>query len=132
MMLGLSIGLLAGFSRSGDIVTDSSTRLQWQDNTTPDTMTWQEAIDYCEDLVLDGYRDWRLANIRELKSIVDLTKSDPAIDAVFEHTVSHFYWSSTTYASNSVNVWSVYFNYGYQYYIAKSNDDYVRCVRAGQ
>ncbi len=133
MMIGLSVSLVAGLSKSGNIVTDSQTRLQWQDNTTPATMSWQDAIDYCEDLSLDGYSDWRLPNLKELTSLVDDSRVSPSIDtSVFEHTASNFYWSSTTYAGAASIAWGVGFYSGYQGNSTKSRSYYVRCVRAGQ
>jgi len=122
----------ADFSKSGGVVTDSSTGLQWQDNAVSGTMTWTAAIDYCEALSLDGHSDWRLPNINELTSLVDDTKMDPSINPVFEYTASNYYWSSTTYAGHTYYAWYVNFSSGYQYYDYKDGNRYVRCVRAGQ
>ena len=131
--LGLSTALFASFSKNGNIVTDNSTGLQWQDNATGSTMTWTAAIDYCETLTLDTYSDWRLPNINELTSIVDDTKVNPSIDtSVFQNTASSLYWSSTTYAGGSGNAWYVYFGSGNQDYDDKTLGYGVRCVRAGQ
>ena len=69
----------------------------WQQATAPGTYTWQQALAYCEDLDLAGHTDWRLPDRNELQSIVDYSRSDPAIDPLFS-TVASNYWSSTTYA----------------------------------
>jgi len=121
---------LADFTKSGDIVTDNATKLQWQDDATAASMnlTWQVAIDYCEALTLGGHSDWRLPNIRELKSIIDRSKTDPAIKSVFTNTVSN-YWSSATVTSNTGNAWVANFDYGYDDYGNKGFDKDVRCVR---
>ena len=133
MMIGLSVGLIAGLSKSGNIVTDSQTRLQWQDDAIGTTMPWEPSITHCENLSLDGYSDWRLPNLRELTSLIDDSKVAPSIDtSVFEHTASYYYWSSTTYAGATSRAWYVYFNDGYQRRSTKSASYYVRCVRAGQ
>ena len=52
----------------------------------PDGATWQEALQYCEELEFAGHRDWRLPNGRELDSIVDYERDEPfpSISAVFE------------------------------------------------
>ena len=108
--IGLSTALLADFTKSGDVVTDNTTGLQWQDNETV-SKTWTGTIDYCEALKLDG-TGWRMPNKKELLSLVDYTAYNPSIDAVFSHTTSNYYWSSTTLASNTSNAWIVRFNNG--------------------
>jgi len=131
--LGLSVALLADFTKSGNIVTDNTTKLQWQDDAIGSTMTWAVAIEHCENLSLDGHSDWRLPNLSELSSIVDDTRYDLSIDnTVFQNTASYAYWSSTTHARFSRNAWYVEFIYGGQGYNYKTTSNYVRCVRAGQ
>ncbi len=133
MMLGLSVALLADFTRddSTQIVTDNSTTLQWQDDTNI-TKSWTEAISYCEALTLGGHSDWRLPNFNELYSIADHSKRDPAIDSTFINVVSDGYWSSTTVVSYEGRAWNVYFYYGNDRWRTKSKSNYVRCVRDGQ
>ena len=132
--LGLSVVLLADFTKSGNIVTDNTTGLEWQDDAIGSKMRWSNAIDYCENLTLDTHSDWRLPNIKEFASIMDDTKTNPSIDnTVFQNTASNlFYWSSTTPVSNFSAVWNVQFGYGYQFSHYKTTSNYVRCVRAGQ
>ena len=131
-MIELSI-LHAGLSKTGNIVTDSATGLEWQDDAVGTKTIWQDAIARCETLTLDAKSDWRLPNLNELTSIVDDTKSYPAIDTtVFNNTISNYYWSSTTIAGSTNYAWRVYFNYGPQYGNYKTDNSYVRCVRAGQ
>ncbi|MEK7846656.1 MAG: DUF1566 domain-containing protein, partial [Nitrospinota bacterium] len=97
------------------------------------TRTWESAITYCEGLSLGSYTDWRLPNIKELKSIVDNTKYNPSIDTTyFPNTNSSIYWSSTTVADLTSYAWGVDFYDGYVYYDFKSYNGYVRCVRGGQ
>jgi len=133
-MIGLSVSLMADFTRDGTtgIVTDSVTGLQWQDDATPSMMTWQDAIDYCEALSLGGNNDWRLPNMNELTSLVDDTVYNPSISNVFQHTVSSDYWSSTTIAGGTSYAWIVDFGDGDQNGDDKTGNNFVRCVRAGQ
>ena len=121
------------FTDNGDgTVTDGNTGLMWQQGE-PGSMNWEDAISYCEDLSLAGYADWRLPNIKELRSIVDDGLYDPVIDTNYFPDVDTWnYWSSTTSASDSFNAWYVRFDYGYVYNANKSNGHYVRCVRGGQ
>ena len=131
-MLGFSIVLLADFSKTGNIVIDSTTALQWQDNETV-SKTWTEAIDYCEVLTLDGHNDWRLPNLKELTSLVDDSRVSPAINPIFQNTASYHYRSSTTYIERSYAAGGVDFNSGRTGIGYSKNGGYhVRCVRAGQ
>ena len=128
----------SNFSRDDatEIVTDSTTGLQWQDNEIVKTTTrrWKTAIDYCEnDMTLGGHNDWRLPNKKELLSIVDRSRYYPSLDmGTFKNVSEDYYWSSTTYALFTDYAWSVYFINGYPDHNDKTNDYYVRCVRGGQ
>ena len=120
-------------------VTETNTGLMWQQDTAPGTYTWQQALAYCENLILAGYNDWRLPNVNELQSIVDYSRDDPAIDTIyFPNTESKIYWSSSTYVANQTSAWMVGFYNGgvysdYDYYrrLTKSDAFYVRAVRGG-
>ena len=131
--IGLSVSIWANFTRDNNtkIVTDNSTKLQWQDNESV-SKKWTDAIDYCEALTLGGYNDWRLPNQNELRSIADRSKSNPAIDNAFKNVVSPYYWSSSTVVGNEDGAWGVAFSYGGDYWDRKSYEGYVRCVRDGQ
>ncbi|MBN1420307.1 MAG: DUF1566 domain-containing protein [Planctomycetes bacterium] len=96
-----------GVRRRGCIVGDGDGQITWEG----DTLTWQDALKYCDGLVFAGRDDWRLPNIRELLSIVDYGRTDPAIDPVFG-ALSEWYWSSSTGAWWPGNAWGVGFGYG--------------------
>jgi len=135
IMIGVSAIVLADFSRSGEIVTDSKTGLQWQDDANAGTVTrdWAGAIDYCENqLNLGGYNDWRLPNFNELYFLADRSKRNPDISSVFQNIVSDDYWSSTTIVGYEDFAWGVDFGYGNGSGTGKSYASHVRCVRAGQ
>jgi hypothetical protein len=122
------------FVDNGDgTVTDTSNGLMWQQATAPDTYTWQQALDYCEDLAFAGYSDWRLPNRNELQSLVDYSRYNPAIDtSFFPDTQASTYRSSTTNAKYPNHAWLVDFYFGYVDDPDKDNNKYVRAVRAGQ
>jgi len=137
-MIGISLFLYAEFSRDNSgIVVDSATDLAWQDDYSDNAgkikkATWQDALIYCHELSLGGKNDWRLPNIRELKSIVDDTKSNPAIYSIFTDVdfSFKFYWSATTIVSPSSKVWGVYFMLGGIDSMLSKTDEYsIRCVR---
>ena len=118
---------------SDGTVSDASTGLMWQQAETENKMTWEAAMSHCESLSLAGYTDWRLPNQEELRSIVDYTTYNPAIDTdYFPNTVSSYHWSSTTYAYNTDNAWLISFGGGYDYPGDKLDPSYVRAVRGGQ
>ncbi len=120
-------------------VTDSCTGLMWQQDTADvdelfaDTLAWCEALEYCERLNFAGHEDWRLPNIRELQSIVDYGRKEPAIDPVFG-ALPQYYWSSTTNVDTSNDAWGVGFNVGYVGVRPKTGDldfsfNFIRAVR---
>ncbi|MBI4603717.1 MAG: DUF1566 domain-containing protein [Planctomycetes bacterium] len=128
-------------------VTDICTGLVWQKDTADvngdglidplgDTLAWCEALSYCDGLSFAGHDDWRLPNVRELQSLVDYGRSNPAIDPAFG-TLLEFYWSSTSNAETANDAWGVGFHVGYVGIRVKSGDfdfsfNYVRAVRGGR
>ncbi len=116
-------------------VTDNNTGLIWQQEDDGLTRYWEEALTYCEDLVLGGESDWRLPNIKELSSLTDRTVYDPAIDSnYFSSTESFWYWSSTANAGSlsSVRPWLVNFYNAESDYNGHSFYANVRCMRDGK
>lgn len=123
-------------------VTDNCTNLMWQKNTADinedsnidyenDPLVWQEALQYCNNIELAGYTDWRLPNIQELLSLIDYRNSYPAIHSLFRSEDSR-YWSSTTHNLFSSAAWFVSFGLGNGDSMFKINKNYVRAVRTIQ
>ncbi|MGI6395341.1 MAG: DUF1566 domain-containing protein [bacterium] len=127
-----------------EIVKDNNTGLEWQ-RTLPaiydgctggdpagSTCQWQDAVDYCNGLSYGGHSDWRLPTRKELVTLPDYGKYEPAIDTdVFPDTpFDYYFWSSSSIAANTDNAWHVRFNNGYVSSVrTKTNDYYARCVR---
>lgn len=137
--------IAAPFSDNGNgTVTDLATGLLWQKCSWGQTnsdcsgssaivLDWQLALSNCRGLTLAS-RTWRLPNVIELQSIVDITKSPGALinSTAFPSTptVGFLYWSSTT--SNSFDVtaaWLVsFYTYGSVLDDLKNQAGYARCV----
>ena len=123
------------FIDNGDgTITDTSTGLMWQKET-PEAMTWESSISYCENLTLAGYDDWREPTINELQSLVDYSIHSPAINTNFFSNSYDYqvkYRSSTTNAGNTSYAWFINFVDGRINYVYGKWATYsVRAVRGG-
>jgi hypothetical protein len=90
-------------------ITDLDTGLMWQQVPSA-TMNWNAALAYAEGLTTAGYTDWRLPNVKELQTLVDITlaASTSAATAqaclqrkLFPSATATAYWSSTPLRSGS-------------------------------
>ena len=105
-------GILPSYSDNGDgTVTDNNTGLMWQQTPPSNKLTYDEAVEYVENLELGGYSDWRLPTIKESFSIADLdgkldasdtSKAAPYIDTEYfdffydeERPYTGSYWTSS-------------------------------------
>jgi hypothetical protein len=85
-------------------VTDALTGLMWEKSPLGSIRTWENALTYCNNLELGGYTDWRLANARELHSLINVEAANPATwlgGQGFSGVRADDYWSSTTSAANT-------------------------------
>ena len=127
-------GIAGDFTDNSDgTVTDENTGLMWQRGEAG-SMNWEDAISYCEGLSLAGYTDWRLPNIKELRSIVDNRRYDPAMDDAFFLDIDDggdSFWSSTNGTTTpEADAWCVIFRTGdVDWPTGKGLPSYVRCVR---
>ena len=145
-----SIPATTNFHDNGDgTTTDLKTGLMWKkcpegltgsacETGTIAGFTWQQALQRVQTINSSGgfagYTDWRLPNIKELRSIVEEQCYDPSVNLeTFPNTGSETFWSSSTEGA-SVSVWLIDFRGGSDSYANMEGSGlfYVRLVRGGQ
>jgi hypothetical protein len=147
LLLPVALGAFAApftVSADGQEVTDTKTGLIWRRcaegmtasggtcTGTASAFTHEAALMRASAQATAGVA-WRLPNVKELSSIADKSRSNPAIDTVaFPATPSSWFWSSSPYVGNAYYAWFVNFNYGFDYGGYRGSTYYVRLVRAGQ
>ena len=137
LLSALSIVSFADFTEINGVVTDSETNLNWQNDYTTNSgnvksATWTNALAYCSELNLDG-KGWRLANIKELTTIMDDGSTNSAKSySILSLIEPSDYWTSTTYNSDSTFAWILDFDTGNHDKRAKSVSKNVICVRGGR
>jgi len=121
------------FTDNGDgTATDHYTGLTWQRSAAPDTMTWEQALQYSRSIVLGGRTDWRVPNVKELQSLNDVRRALPSFDTAFFHgVVSGNYWSSTSMHLSPPLAWDINVDYGIVSYHDKTLQEHVLLVRGG-
>jgi hypothetical protein len=117
------------YSVANGTVRDEYTGLTWQQATDGMMRPWADTRTYCQTLPLAG-GGWRLPGMKELQSLIDETRTDPAIDpAAFPDTPGEPFWSATPALGFPGSAWRVSFEHGYTY---DANESYLyraRCVR---
>jgi hypothetical protein len=70
--------------------------------------------------------DWRLPNVNEMESLVDLSQNDPALPAgtPFSRPFGGFYWTSTSHSLYTGNAWAIWITSGTVQAAAKIGDLY--------
>lgn len=124
------------FKKEGDTVLDCLTGLVWTKNANiaEYPLMWQEALDYIADknhAKLFGYRDWRLPNRRELRSLISFRTTKPALPEhhPFINVFPGWYWTSTTSAVNAAYAWYVHMEGARMFYGGKKQNYIVWPVR---
>jgi hypothetical protein len=107
------------FRVSGRIALDLRTGLNWMPavQTPTATVAWEEALHAVAALNRDdwegGHLNWRLPNVRELESLVDLKSHSPALPTDWPvETDMEGYWTATTSVYEPRYAWVVYMRDG--------------------
>ena len=86
-------------------ITDNVTGLMWQ-QVDGGEKTIENAITYCDNLVLGGFSDWRLPTPIESFSIINHQNSNPAINTnYFTLTAAEYWWTSVFENNSTTKVW---------------------------
>jgi hypothetical protein len=130
-------------------VTDRYTDLMWQQCTygiygsgdcsqgEAESFTWQAALQQAETATFAGYSDWRLPNIKELRSLVSYSRG-PAIDTgnfqvnwgIYPNEELGAYWSSSP-SRDREQSWIIIFGRGFDARYDRNLEAKVRLVRGG-
>ena len=149
-------------------VTDNLTGLIWLKNANcaKDPMSWTNALKEVENLNKTGkmqnndckdtsklledssitqrhQNDWRLPNVKELRSLIHYGFHDPALSNTagtakwtegepFTGTLSSLYWSSSSHSNSTSNRWLVDLKFGGVHSDVETFVGYVWPVRGGQ
>jgi hypothetical protein len=79
----ISLDLSDGEDRYRELGSEKSvernlaTGIIWTRYPAEERLSWYDALAYCEFLTLEGYDDWQLPDINELRSIATLGKEPP-------------------------------------------------------
>jgi len=138
------IALDSRYSDNGNnTVTDNETGLIWKRCSEGQSgascggaataMTWSVALAAGANSKFAGFNDWRLPNVKELSSLVEIGCFGPAVNELhFPNTPSTSYWSSSSSSAFAQLASMINFNDGHVFVNAKGGNLHVRLVRGGQ
>lgn len=118
------------YDKSSNIVIDKENKLMWQDNVevTEYLETAITAKVYCENIILNGYIDWRVPTINEIINIIDLNEKN-AINKNFKFVKPNLYGTNSSFMEDEELLWAVDFKSGVITTDEKIDENYIRCVR---
>jgi hypothetical protein len=128
-----SVTITARFLDNSDgTVLDRLTDLTWEKAISQTAQTWENAILYCEGLNLGGNTDWRLPNVKEIRSLSDENKVQPSVNnTIFTGVIITKYWSSTSLPNQTTKAWYLDNNFGITTFDVKTATHSVWAVRGG-
>lgn len=119
-----------------NIVIDTTLHLMWEDNNHSKMITkgYWKASSYCSELKLGGFEDWAVPTRRELLSITNGWKYNPAISSsMFKYIANDKYWTDRRVAKREKDApyqfWVIDFSEGTTAFSLIEDKHYIRCVR---
>jgi hypothetical protein len=132
------------FQRGDFLIYDSDLNITWlrTANLHEDKMTWSQAVDWADNLVYQGYDDWRLpysdisclgydcadSEMGHLYYTDGITSDSPGL---FKGVQSRMYWSGTEHEDDNSMAWRFHFQSGNQGKSGKKYERYAWAVRDG-
>lgn len=97
-------------------------------------LDWSEALQTAEQSDYAGYLDWRVPNIKELQSLVERCRTDPAINEsfFFNTPTTITFWSSSPTKIWTNWVWAISFHDGNTLRNGVASDHMIRLVRSSE
>jgi len=114
------------------VVTDKSTQLMWLKNPKTIPETYQQAVEYCRLLNIDGLQNWRLPTLKEWQQMIDPHRKNPALPQGHPFESIHTgigYWSKTIHRFGPQYVYQMKLWYGKTGYMKKTQRALVWPVR---
>jgi hypothetical protein len=133
------------FDVRGQTVVDRDTALEWarcpygaswdgqQCSDDGEGLTWAQALQHANDAVINSRSDWRVPNVKELKSLYEDACIYPAANAEIFPALRRAFWTSTPVITRASitegEAWVVLFDVGSDDWYAKSEQAGLMMVR---
>lgn len=99
----------------GEAVLDKQTGITWTKNASHANkkISWQEAVEYCQNYELGDQKDWRLPTKEELIALLDTSRSRPALPEghpfidVRPDGKGASYWTNTEFEGDNKYAWII-------------------------
>ena len=124
----------------GEAVLDKQTGLVWTKNASHANkkISWEKAVVYCQNFSLGNQKDWRLPTKEELITLLDTSRSHPALPEgnpfidVREDGKGSSYWTNTELEGDNNYAWIISTSFGQVMDSHKLMDNSVWPVRDGE
>ncbi|MBN2714411.1 MAG: DUF1566 domain-containing protein [Deltaproteobacteria bacterium] len=132
---GCPAGLSGNSCEAGEVSKRVCSEVDCQDAFIPNEYAWEDAVAYCDQLDWGGYTDWRLPDIFELHSIVDLSYTQPCLDPaafpgiIWDRYSERWLMSTSTYVYSESTAMALSLYNGFIDNHPKSFERNVLCVR---
>lgn len=145
LVLGTAISPKAALhDRTGGLIYDDVLDITWMQDAYyfGSTMTWSYAVTSVNDLIFQGYDDWRLPKTdptcldynctgSEMEHLYYTDGITSTTSGIFTDVKPFMYWSATEDSEDTLNAWRFSFKYGTQDVSAKITTRYAWAVRDG-